>query len=67
MTVVDASIWFDKLGKPGIAQVLAFEPRGSLLIFISAMLAWVGATYDAPAGGAARIWRLVWVVVQAQH
>ena len=28
MTVVDASIWIDKLDKPGIAQVLAFKPRG---------------------------------------
>ncbi len=63
MTVVDASIWIDKLDKPGIAQVLAFNLVGSMLLFSLTMLGWVGATYDAPAGGAARIWRLVWVVV----
>ena len=63
MTVVDASIWVDKLDKPGVAQVLAFGLAGSVLLFSLTMLGWVGATYDAPAGGPARTWRLVWLVV----
>ena len=63
MTVVDASIWVDKLDKPGVAQVLAFGLASSVLLFSLTMLGWVGATYDAPAGGPARTWRLVWLVV----
>ena len=41
MTVVDASIWIDKLDKPGIAQVLAFNLAGSMLLFV----------HDARVGG----------------
>jgi len=63
MTVVDASIWVEKLHKPGVAQVLAFGFFGSMLLFSTTMLAWVAATYDAPAGGAARTWRLLWAIV----
>jgi hypothetical protein len=63
MTVVDASIWVDKLDKPGVAEVLAFGLASSVLLFSLTMLGWVGATYDAPAGGPARTWRLVWLVV----
>jgi hypothetical protein len=63
MTVVDASIWVDKLDKPGVAKVLAFGLANSVLLFGVTMLAWVAAAYDSPAGGPARTWRLVWVVV----
>jgi hypothetical protein len=63
MTVVDASIWVDKLDKPGVAKVLAFGLANSMLLFGVTMLAWVAAAYDSPAGGPARTWRLVWVVV----
>ena len=63
MTVVDASIWVDKLDKPGVAKVLAFGLAGSILLFGVTMLAWVAATYDSPAGGPARNWRLVWAIV----
>jgi hypothetical protein len=63
MTVVDASIWVDKLDKPGVAKVLAFGLANSMLLFGVTMLAWVAAAYDSAAGGPARTWRLVWVVV----
>ena len=63
MTVVGASIWIDKLDKPGVAQVMAFDFVGSVLLFGITLLAWVAATYEAPAGGAVRTRRLIWAIV----
>ena len=40
-SVLDLAYLFDKLGKPGIWKVIAFEPVVSLLIFTSALLAWL--------------------------
>ena len=40
-SVLDLAYLFDKLGKPGIWKIIAFEPILSLLIFTSALLAWL--------------------------
>ena len=40
-SVLDLAFLFDKLGKPGIWKILAFEPIVSLLIYSSALLAWL--------------------------
>jgi hypothetical protein len=40
-SVLDLAFLFDKLGKPGIWKIIAFEPILSLLIFTSALLAWL--------------------------
>ena len=40
-SVLDFAYLFDKLGKPGIWRIIAFEPIVSLLIFTSALLAWL--------------------------
>lgn len=40
-TVLDLAYLFDKLGKPGIWRVIAFEPVTSLAIFTFALLAWL--------------------------
>lgn len=63
MTVIDASIWVEKLGKPGVALVLTFGFVGSVLLFSVTMLAWVAVTSDAPACGPARTWRLAWAII----
>ncbi len=39
-TVLDLAFLFDKLGKPGIWKIIAFEPFVSLLAFATALLAW---------------------------
>ena len=41
ISVLDFAYFFDKLGKPGIWRVVAFEPIVSLVIFTSALLAWL--------------------------
>src|SRR5918993_880452 len=40
-SVVDFSFLFDKLAKPGIWKIFAFEPVTSLLIYGFALLAWL--------------------------
>ena len=50
-------ILFDKLGKPGIWKIFAFEPILSLLIFTSALLAWL--VVAAEPGGRTRWGMLV--------
>lgn len=40
-SILDLAYLFDKLGKPGIWRAIAFEPFVSLLIFTSALLAWL--------------------------
>ncbi|MBC8118858.1 MAG: histidine kinase [Burkholderiaceae bacterium] len=63
MTVIDASILVDKLGKPGVALILTFGFLGSLLLFGVTMAAWVSVTPDAPTTGPARTWRLGWTII----
>lgn len=65
MTVISGSIFVDKLGKPGVAQVMAFDFVGSLLLFGLTMLAWVAATHQTPAYGVVRTRRLTWAIVIA--
>ena len=48
-SVLDLAYLFDKLGKPGIWKIIAFEPILSLLIFTSALLAWLVVAAE-PAG-----------------
>lgn len=43
MSVLDFGALFDKLGKPGVWRILAFEPVASLLLFSSALLTWLVA------------------------
>ena len=40
-SILDLAYLFDKLGKPGIWRAIAFEPFVSLLIFTTALLAWL--------------------------
>ncbi len=43
-SVLDFAFLFDKLGKPGIWKIFAFEPIVSLSIFSSALVAWLVVT-----------------------
>ena len=45
-SVLDLAYLFDKLGKPGIWRAIAFEPIVSLVIFTSALLAWLVVAVD---------------------
>ncbi len=40
-SVLDLAYFFDKLGKPGIWRLIAFEPIVSLVVFTTALLAWL--------------------------
>ena len=40
-SVLDFAFLFDKVGKPGIWKIFAFEPVTSLLIYSSALVAWL--------------------------
>lgn len=40
-TVLDLAYFFDKLGKPGVWRIIAFEPIVSLVVFTTALLAWL--------------------------
>ncbi len=44
--VLDLGLLFDKLGRPGVWKIIAFEPVVSLLIFSSALLAWLVVTAE---------------------
>jgi hypothetical protein len=62
MLIVDWAILIDKLDKPGIATLMAFDAGvaiGSLGIML---LAWVAASYEAPASGPERTRRLAYAV-----
>src|SRR4030095_8861617 len=43
-SVLDFAFLFDKLGKPGIWKIFAFEPIVSLSIYSSALMAWLVVT-----------------------
>ena len=45
-SVLDFAFLFDKLGKPGIWKIFAFEPVTSLAIYSSALLAWLIVAAD---------------------
>ena len=63
MAVIDASIWVDKLGKPGVALVMTFGFLGSVLLYGLTVLAWVAVTSDIATSGPARTWRLAWAII----
>jgi len=63
MTVVDFSFWIDKIGRPGVEVILAFEALGSLLLFSITLLAWVAATHARAATPAAHGGRLALAIV----
>jgi hypothetical protein len=45
-SVLDFAVLFDKLGKPGIWKIFAFEPFTSILIYGSALMAWLVVASD---------------------
>ena len=45
-SVLDFAFLFDKLGKPGIWKIFAFEPVTSLAVYSSALLAWLIVATD---------------------
>jgi hypothetical protein len=63
MSVVDLTAIIDKLGKPGVSLVMAWDFATSLILFGVTLLTWVAATEDAPAGGRERNVRVAWAVV----
>lgn len=62
MAIVDWTVMIDKLDKPGVPLVMAFDAGVSIVLFGITLLAWVAATYQA-AGGPERTRRLAYAVV----
>jgi Histidine kinase len=60
---VDLAAVVDKLHKPGISIIIAFDVASSLAIFGAALLAWVAATEGAPSSGRERNVRVAWAIV----
>jgi hypothetical protein len=63
MSVVDFTAMIDKLGKPGVSLMMAFDLATSLILFGTTLLAWVAATDGAPISGRARDVRVGWAIV----
>jgi Histidine kinase len=63
MSVVDATALLDKLDKPGVSLLMAFDMLSALVIFGATLLAWVAATDGAPTRGHARNVRVGWAIV----
>ena len=63
MAAVDLTAVVDKLHKPGVAIIIAWDFMSSLLIFGAALLAWVAATEGAPVSGRERNVRVAWAIV----
>jgi hypothetical protein len=63
MSVVDFTAMIDKLGKPGVSLMMAFDLTTSLILFGTTLLAWVAATDGAPSSGRARNVRVGWAIV----
>jgi hypothetical protein len=63
MAAVDLTAVVDKLHKPGVAIIIAWDFMSSLLIFGAALLAWVAATEGAPISGRERNVRVAWAIV----
>ena len=60
---VDLAAVVDKLHKPGISIIIAFDFACSLAIFGAALLAWAAATEGAPISGRERNVRVAWAIV----
>jgi len=63
MTAVDMSMMADKLGRPGVGQLVAFDLFVCVVLFSVTLLAWSAAVADAPAGGPARTRAVVIAIV----
>jgi hypothetical protein len=63
MAVVDWTVLVDKLDKPGVPIVMAFDGGVSIILFGITLLAWVAAVHHAPASGPERTRRLAWAVI----
>ena len=63
MSVVDFTALIDKLDKPGVSLLMAFDMLSSLVIFGATLLAWVAATDGAPVNGRERNARVAWAIV----
>ncbi len=63
MSVVDFTALIDKLDKPGVSLMMAFDLSTSLILFGTTLLAWVAATDGAPISGRARNVRVAWAIV----
>ena len=62
MSVVDFTAVVDKLDKPGVSLLVAFDMLTSLVIFGATLLAWVAATDAAPLSGRERNLRVAWAI-----
>jgi hypothetical protein len=63
MAAVDLTAVVDKLHKPGISIIVAFDFASTLAIFGAALLAWMAATEGAPISGRERNIRVAWAIV----
>lgn len=62
MMVVDFTALVDKLDKPGVTLMIAFEMFSALVCFGMALLAWMAATDGAADSGRARTVRVAWAI-----
>ena len=65
MSVVDWTALIDKLDKPNVHFMMAFDMLTSLVLFGVTLLAWVASTEGAPISGRERNARVVWAAVIA--
>ena len=63
MAIVDWTVLIDKIGKPGVPTVMAFDAGVAFVLFGLTLLAWVAAVHQAPASGPERTRRLIWAVI----
>jgi len=63
MAIVDWTVLIDKLDKPGVPMVMAFDAGVAVILFGLTLLAWVAAVHQAPVSGPERTRRLVWAVI----
>ncbi len=62
MMVVDFTALVDKLDKPGVTLMIAFDMFTALVCFGTALLAWMAATDGAADSGRSRNVRVAWAV-----
>jgi Histidine kinase len=65
MSVVDWTALIDKLDKPNVHFLMAFDLLTSLILFGVTLLAWIAATEGAPLSGRERNTRVAWAVAIA--
>jgi hypothetical protein len=63
MSAVDLTAVVDKLDKPGISMIIAWDVAVSLILFGAALLTWVAAVEGAPASGRERNIAVAWAIV----